>query len=79
MSDLDNFRQETKEWLDKNCPPTMRSGAPSNAPVDEVWGGKKAKYKNPESRYGWIEWVKKVGQCLQYLKNMEVVAFLKKK
>ena len=50
MSDLDNFRQETKEWLDKNCPPTMRSGAPSNAPVDEVWGGKKAKYKNPESK-----------------------------
>ena len=39
MSDLDNFRQETKEWLIKNCPPTMRSGA-SNAPVDEVWGKK---------------------------------------
>ena len=29
MSDLDNFRQETKEWLDKNCL-AMRSGAPSN-------------------------------------------------
>ena len=57
MSDLDNFRQETKEWLEKNCPPTMRSGAPSNAPVDEVWGGKKAKYKNPESKI-WIEWVR---------------------
>ena len=54
MSDLDNFRQETKEWLDKNCPPTMRSGAPSNAPVDEVWGGKKAKYKNPESKI-WLD------------------------
>ena len=49
MTQLEQFRKETKEWLDQNCPPSMRSGADSSIPVDEVWGGRKAEYKNPES------------------------------
>ena len=24
MANLDKFREETKEWLDKNCPPSMK-------------------------------------------------------
>ena len=54
MNDLDKFRENTKEWLDQNCPSSMRSGADSNIPVDEVWGGRKAKYKNPESKI-WLD------------------------
>ena len=54
MSNLDKFRKETREWLDKNCPPSMRSGADPKIPVDEVWGGRNAKYKNPESKL-WLE------------------------
>ena len=54
MSDLDNFRQEVKEWLDQNCPPSMKKGADPEIPVDEVWGGRKAVYKNPDSKV-WIE------------------------
>ena len=27
MSDLKKFREDTKKWLDENCPPSMRSGA----------------------------------------------------
>ena len=38
MSDLENFRVEVKDWLDKNCPATMRAGAPADTPIDEVWG-----------------------------------------
>ena len=54
MNDLDKFREDTKNWLDKNCPPSMRSGADPAIPVDEVWGGRNAKYKNPESKI-WLD------------------------
>ena len=54
MQNLEEFRKEVKEWLDKNCPPSMRSGADPSIPVDEVWGGKNAVYKNPESKI-WLD------------------------
>jgi hypothetical protein len=54
MQNLEEFRKEVKEWLDKNCPPSMRSGADPSIPVDEVWGGRKAEYKNPESKI-WLD------------------------
>ena len=46
MTDLTKFREETKKWLDENCPPSMRNGADPKIPTDEVWGGRNAKYKN---------------------------------
>ena len=54
MSNLDKFRAETKKWLDENCPPSMRSGADPSIPIDEVWGGRNAEYKNPESKL-WLD------------------------
>ena len=54
MSNLEKFREETKTWLDKNCPASMRNGADPRIPVDEVWGGRNAEYKNPESKL-WLE------------------------
>ncbi len=54
MSDLENFRVEVKDWLDKNCPSTMRAGAPADTPIDEVWGGRRAVYKNPDSKL-WLD------------------------
>jgi alkylation response protein AidB-like acyl-CoA dehydrogenase len=55
MSDLENFRAETRAWLETNCPPTMRNGGnrPS-ADEDVVWGGRKQTYNNPEARL-WLE------------------------
>ncbi len=50
MSNLDLFRKKTKKWLDENCPKSMRSGADPKIPIDEVWGGRNAVYKNPESK-----------------------------
>ena len=54
MSELDNFRQEVKDWLKENCPSSMQNGADPKTPVDEVWGGRKAVYKNPDSKI-WLE------------------------
>ena len=54
MEQLDLFRQEVKEWLKENCPASMQSGADPKTPIDEVWGGKKAVYKNPDSKI-WLE------------------------
>ena len=54
MSEVDNFRQEVKDWLKENCPSSMQNGADPKTPVDEVWGGRKAVYKNPDSKI-WLE------------------------
>ena len=54
MSELDNFRKEVKEWLDSNCPKSMRAGADPDTPIYEVWGGRKAVYKNPDSKI-WLD------------------------
>ena len=51
MDNLDQFRQEVKEWLEENCPPSMRTPM---VPEEEVWGGRNAKYINPESKL-WLE------------------------
>ena len=51
MSDLDAFREETRDWLEANCPPSMRTPTP---PGEECWGGRKAVYKNPETKQ-WLD------------------------
>ena len=51
MSDLEIFRQEVSEWLEENCPPSMRTPL---VPEEEVWGGRNAQYVNPESKL-WLE------------------------
>ena len=55
MSDLKAFRDEVKDWLEQNCPPTMRTPLVAD---EEVWGGRNAKYKNPESKL----WLKRMGE-----------------
>jgi len=51
MAELDAFRAETRAWLEANCPPSMRTPMPE----DEIaWGGRNAKFKNPDSKI-WLE------------------------
>jgi hypothetical protein len=70
MENLDTFRVETKEWLEKNCPPEMRKPM---GPGDVVWGGRNCKFPHPDAKL-WLErWVKRVGHALLGLKNMVVV------
>ncbi len=65
---LEEFRLETRKWLEENCPPSMRTPMPDD---EVVWGGRNAVFKNPESKLwldrmgekGWTspEWPKEYG------------------
>lgn len=59
MSDLETFRAETRHWLEENCPPSMRSGAPgiTDDSDNSIWGGRKATWKNPEAK----QWLDRMG------------------
>ncbi|CAN5375549.1 acyl-CoA dehydrogenase family protein [soil metagenome] len=50
MTDLDQFRGETRAWLEANCPPEMR--LPMRGEKDANWGG-----RNPTYQPGQKEWM----------------------
>ena len=56
MADLDTFRAETRAWLEANCPPSMRAGGVAVTEDDDgsIWGGRKAKWSNPEGKL-WLD------------------------
>lgn len=51
MTNLDTFRQETRDWLEANCPPSMRTPTPED---EVIWGGRTQEFKNPESEI-WLD------------------------
>jgi alkylation response protein AidB-like acyl-CoA dehydrogenase len=51
MSDIDTFRQETRAWLEANCPPEMRR--PMTSENDTCWGGRKFKFQS-EAQRTWM-------------------------
>ena len=51
MENLEQFREETKTWLEKNCPPEMRKPM---GPGDVVWGGRNCKFPHPDAKL-WLE------------------------
>ena len=51
MSDLDAFRDETRQWLEAHCPESMRTPMPEN---ETVWGGRNATYPNPDAKV-WLD------------------------
>jgi alkylation response protein AidB-like acyl-CoA dehydrogenase len=65
---LEEFRLETRKWLEENCPPSMRTPMPDD---ELIWGGRNAVFKNAESKVwldrmgekGWTspEWPKEYG------------------
>ncbi|MCX7320266.1 MAG: acyl-CoA dehydrogenase family protein [Hyphomicrobiales bacterium] len=52
MSDLDQFRNDTRVWLEQNCPPEMRK--PVTADEDVFWGGRNTKFSSEPQRL-WFE------------------------
>src|SRR5229473_1093658 len=52
MSDLENFRRETRAWLEANCPPEMRR--PMTSDEDTFWGGRNTKFSSEPQRV-WFE------------------------
>ncbi|MEM7216897.1 MAG: acyl-CoA dehydrogenase family protein [Pseudomonadota bacterium] len=51
MTSLDAFRKDTRKWLDKHCPKSMRTPMPED---ETVWGGRGETYKNPEAKT-WLD------------------------
>jgi hypothetical protein len=51
VPDLETFREEVREWIEENCPPSKRG---PDADREEVWGGRNAVYKNPDSKL-WLD------------------------
>jgi alkylation response protein AidB-like acyl-CoA dehydrogenase len=48
---LEDFRAEVRAWLEANCPASMRTPMPEH---ETVWGGRHAKFPNPDSKR-WLE------------------------
>ncbi len=69
MNELDEFRAETRAWLEANCPPEMR--APMRSEKDICWGGRNWTFQSPAQKIwldrmaekGWTvpEWPKAYG------------------
>ena len=51
-SDLDQFRIETRQWLEANCPPDMRR--PIESDDEMFWGGRNPSYASEAQRL-WFE------------------------
>jgi alkylation response protein AidB-like acyl-CoA dehydrogenase len=51
MSDLNDFRAETRDWLEENCPASMRTRM---VPGEDAGGGSKRRSSNPDA-YLWLE------------------------
>jgi len=51
MADLEQFREDTRRWLDANAPASMR--APIRSDDDICWGGKKVNYPADVKR--WLD------------------------
>jgi len=51
LQDLTSFRQETREWLEQNCPPTMRTPM---AEKEKCWGGRNCIFQSEDQKL-WME------------------------
>ena len=54
MTNLQTFREETRNWLENNCPPEMRK------PGDIAWGGRNAQFSHPDQEL-WLQRMGKKG------------------
>jgi alkylation response protein AidB-like acyl-CoA dehydrogenase len=52
IAELAAFREETRAWLQANCPPEMRE--PMREESDACWGGRNFRFKN-EAQKRWLE------------------------
>ncbi len=51
MDELEQFRADTRAWLEQNCPESQRQPA---TPEDQFWGGRDGKFPSEDARL-WFE------------------------
>ena len=56
MSNLESFRLETRDWLEDNCPETMRK--PMKTADDGCWGGRNFTFKSEDQKL----WMDRMGE-----------------
>ena len=52
MTELENFRSDTRAWLEANCPPEMRE--PIRSEADVCWGGRNWTFQS-DAQQRWLE------------------------
>jgi acyl-CoA dehydrogenase len=52
VTESENFRLEVRDWLEANCPETMRS--PFRSEADACWGGRNCQFQSEDQRL-WLE------------------------
>jgi acyl-CoA dehydrogenase len=52
MTPSDSFRQEVRDWLEANCPESMRS--PLRTEAEYAWGGRNPEFQSEDQRL-WLE------------------------
>lgn len=52
MSNLETFRTETRDWLEANCPDSMRT--PIKSEKDICWGGRRFEFASDDQKV-WLE------------------------
>ncbi|KAK0351520.1 hypothetical protein LTR94_024674, partial [Friedmanniomyces endolithicus] len=52
MTDLEDFRAQTRAWLEENCPHEVRG--PLSSETDMIWGGREASFATPAHKL-WME------------------------
>ncbi|MEG0052145.1 MAG: acyl-CoA dehydrogenase family protein [Comamonas sp.] len=57
MTDLDDFRQDVAQWLESNCPESLRRPIVSE---EMVWGGSQLKFLNEDQQH-WFERMREKG------------------
>ncbi|MEB3734741.1 hypothetical protein ULF88_12975 [Halopseudomonas pachastrellae] len=53
-ADLDVFRQQTRDWLEENCPQSMRT--PQRSDNDACWGDATSPSPAKIRNSGWSAW-----------------------
>jgi acyl-CoA dehydrogenase len=51
VEDLEQFRKDTRQWLEANCPPSQRL---PNTPEEQYWGGRRGQFASEDSKT-WFE------------------------
>ena len=51
MQELEQFRQEVRQWLEDNCPLSQRQPI---TPQEQYWGGRRGTFPSEDARL-WFE------------------------